>query len=955
MKKIIYSLVIMIAAGSLFTSCIDYVEPVGIQELRLAKADYLDALSQLRLADADLQKANAVRVLAEAALIQENANFRAVEVKIKELEYELTKAQNQLEIDSLTLEINNMKERQAAALAQAKQARAEAEEALRVALAKIEVAKMRLTPEEAALLTTVISEYKAKLAAYDTAVEGVTAAEAALWAAKYSLNDSIDWKAKYTADMNDAADELAYWQAYLASITKDADMEQWNKELKKYQDSMDKLNYNKYQITQDSVFYMVNTFCEGFESYKAEVEAAEAALPAKGKTIDIGTIKNNYTFDKKLFAVPLFARFLAYAYPYTTYASVEGSAWNKTVPLDFHFVDAVVGTESDTLKIHAQYADKAYVLAGGSKKVREVSTGDTIAAPVVVANGLETIVATLEREWVAANAATNIEALKKAADKAKKDYEDTRALMEDNSIIKANTAAAKKALVDAIDQLIFAANDYKLGYVGGAASKADSLSLYNALVGFAKAKLAYIGKAAAAHDSITYKEITVKTTFVGDLVIGGFTQAKFSGTDGGADFRARSAYGDVDPWLGYQIANDGNGGNYWTLPSDPDNDAFVKVLRSMTDGTWTDYSMDLTVGQLYFNGLTYDEDAPTLFTDPAFVPATEIEYQKAVCAFWGKTFSPANYNTVKSLPLNFSVETFTQPDMAVFFDGANVIYTEKLGIILENLQKGVTGFNNDFNDFGTPNVDPAKSYFVGSMLFDYFKAQQAYEDVANQSTNKELLEALRAFVDQLAVDFDALETARKAAQDKEDVKTAAYNEAMIALTGKKDGVIVKTEIAFNAAIKDGAYTLKGKQLEIANKYLKDYPAAKKDWEDRLDKVNHTIGHLVSIKTALDDAYTAAANVSGYTGADFEAVYQDYKTAFNAYVIGIVANINNAEKAYQDAKRLLAQYEAGYDPIQTAIEVAENNLTEAQAALATAEKELALAKAEYDAAVAKLIK
>ena len=191
MKKIIYSLVIMIAAGSLFTSCIDYVEPVGIQELRLAKADYLDALSQLRLADADLQKANAVRVLAEAALIQENANFRAVEVKIKELEYELTKAQNQLEIDSLTLEINNMKERQAAALAQAKQARAEAEEALRVALAKIEVAKMRLTPEEAALLTTVISEYKAKLAAYDTAVEGVTAAEAALWAAKYSLNSVL--------------------------------------------------------------------------------------------------------------------------------------------------------------------------------------------------------------------------------------------------------------------------------------------------------------------------------------------------------------------------------------------------------------------------------------------------------------------------------------------------------------------------------------------------------------------------------------------------------------------------------------------------------------------------------------------------------------------------------------------------------------------------------------------
>ena len=62
MKKIIYSLVIMIAASTLFTSCLEYVEPVGIQQLRSAKADYLDALGQLRLADAELQKANAAYV-----------------------------------------------------------------------------------------------------------------------------------------------------------------------------------------------------------------------------------------------------------------------------------------------------------------------------------------------------------------------------------------------------------------------------------------------------------------------------------------------------------------------------------------------------------------------------------------------------------------------------------------------------------------------------------------------------------------------------------------------------------------------------------------------------------------------------------------------------------------------------------------------------------------------------
>ena len=59
MKKIIYSLVIMIAAGSLFTSCIEQVEPLGIQDMRLAKAEYIRALKDLRAADAEYRRAEA--------------------------------------------------------------------------------------------------------------------------------------------------------------------------------------------------------------------------------------------------------------------------------------------------------------------------------------------------------------------------------------------------------------------------------------------------------------------------------------------------------------------------------------------------------------------------------------------------------------------------------------------------------------------------------------------------------------------------------------------------------------------------------------------------------------------------------------------------------------------------------------------------------------------------------
>ena len=78
MKKIIYSLVIMIAAGSLFTSCIEQVEPLGIQDLRYAKAEYIRALKDLRAADAELVRAQAAHEQARARYVDAmTANLNA--------------------------------------------------------------------------------------------------------------------------------------------------------------------------------------------------------------------------------------------------------------------------------------------------------------------------------------------------------------------------------------------------------------------------------------------------------------------------------------------------------------------------------------------------------------------------------------------------------------------------------------------------------------------------------------------------------------------------------------------------------------------------------------------------------------------------------------------------------------------------------------------------------------
>ncbi len=56
----------LIPAGSLFTSCIEQVEPLGIQDMRYAKAEYIRALKDLRAADAEYVRAQAAFELARA-------------------------------------------------------------------------------------------------------------------------------------------------------------------------------------------------------------------------------------------------------------------------------------------------------------------------------------------------------------------------------------------------------------------------------------------------------------------------------------------------------------------------------------------------------------------------------------------------------------------------------------------------------------------------------------------------------------------------------------------------------------------------------------------------------------------------------------------------------------------------------------------------------------------------
>ena len=288
MKKIIYSLVIMIAASSLFTSCLEYVEPVGIQQLRTAKADYLDALAQLRLADAELQRANAAFVLAQAAYVDAMTEAQLIENRIREYDIQIKAAQTQFDIDSLTREKELLMIQYDELVADAKADLAEAEENLRVTLRAIAAVQHLLTVEERWLLFAVMTEYEEAFDEYNDLLFDLEQANARLWELEYRLNDSTDWNANFQGEVDFFTGEVERAETALANVPENLDLEAWKAELDMLQDSLNAIDYSAAQLSRDSVLYMVNTWCEANIGYEEEWQAAKekyladsAAVPVK--------------------------------------------------------------------------------------------------------------------------------------------------------------------------------------------------------------------------------------------------------------------------------------------------------------------------------------------------------------------------------------------------------------------------------------------------------------------------------------------------------------------------------------------------------------------------------------------------------------------------------------------------------------------------------------------------
>jgi hypothetical protein len=297
------------------------------------------------------------------------------------------------------------------------------------------------------------------------------------------------------------------------------------------------------------------------------------------------------------------------------------------------------------------------------------------------------------------------------------------------------------------------------------------------------------------------------------------------------------------------------------------------------------------------------------------------------------------------------------------------------------------------------------------------KAEQDLFIEMAMTTYSATLAKLKTFVNGVEADFDAKRaeveaayatdkanyTANKAAWDAyEAAIDAKKEELLLELTGKKNGKVVK-EIAKPRAnthnvpssmkkyfdhegkpVWNGEYDLGGKQLVWANQYLKDYPAKLKEWMIQTRTANHVIMHLNAIKDILDPAYRAATKIYTYDWkkyvltvnadhtyqVDVEAIKKDYDAPGADTLLDYFNNYNEYQKEYREAwtkylkdctgqlgywKKVLAAYEAGYDPLEMAIKEQRGIVEVIEGGVAVYKKYLEEAEAEYKATIAKLLK
>lgn len=1024
MKKIIYSLVIMIAAGSLFTSCIDTtVEPAGVNEMRVAKAEYLRALAELRKADAELQKAHATYVLALAQLEQANVAYRNAETEGKKLENELLALQVELQaeknevkkaelaakIADLLREQELKEEEHKAAMATAEETTANALETLRVTLRDIAAKALTLTDGEIQALANIAKAYDDALLNYNSKAKDLRDAQAALWKAE-NLDDTVTveyWEGELDKAI---ANEALASAAVLAFAALDfSEQDQLAAEVKRYQDSIDHYTYLLKQHDIDgSKLLASHDLCEQIDAFRDSVKKAYNALPKVTAKVDKPYFANYDKANKEYVPVvvpwgveykdnAVITKFETYLTHYYS-TKIGSTAFNEE---GASTVAPLVSANEKGLSIFAHYADIPYIFLGEKAKVSNNGTFEVLNNLGI--GGLTGILETLEKEYVinanAAEIAKQIEGQKKTVKDLKDNYDKWLGIIKDgDAAITAKKAQLEKALGQAIDGLYAAWADYKVGVKAAEqASKADSTSLFNAIVNLAKAKANYYGKDDKTA-KLTYwdnfgMEYKVALT---DLSFNMFVQKKIAASQFRSGYGAKLPYNTTDGTLN-------------KIPQDDANCAFIRVMKVLL-GLEDSYAFEYNTSAIQREGT----ETLTLFSimknangqgkatipatatyayDPAkkthtfggdFLTTPELEYRTAVCRFWGKEdYEQAFY---KDFASKYRVEDFYKANTfegILFFKGDKPINNNKLNVVLAELAEAG---DSKFNDLEAADAtyNGIANHFFGSQLFKLFAAEAQLAILENKDSNEAAFEALEAMFLEISAAYVAGVASYESQVAELNAQNAALTAACKALDGTTDASTAKSIIPMSddalAAwiesmidVDNGKYIAKGKLNTLLKAIAPKVPGQFKDWTDKAEMLAHIKAHYETFANHIDNLYKDLVSINtkqfpyavyNETSKKWETKYitlpdkadiTAYVEAFDAEVEKIAKELadqlDKANLAVKKAAEDLELFNAGYDAKQLAIEVAKENVTHAIAALEIAKYRLDTIKAEYDAVMA----
>ena len=556
MKKIIYSLVIMIAAGSLFTSCIEQVEPEGIKNLRDAKAEYIRALKDLRAADAEFQRASAEVQRAEAALRQAQADkikaetdaytqmqalereLKAIEIELAGAELEARKAEIAAEIEGIELTMEEIRKAHEINMVELEEALAEAQESLRKTLRDIALASQDLTANEKAAVKAAIDEYEAAYNAYVDQTIVVMKAEQAVADAQKALakadlvwdKESLEyvnqvdlWKKKIEQAKQAIAEDEALLEGVPAPDI--PDLNEWQATLDDLEAKKAEAEYSKHTLTEEAAAYFVTYVHDNMKVFNDFVKDWVEEHPAVAKPTEVKEPKKTdkkYKFDttKDKVNIPAFNADMVAdpdkALIYQRFADLVGEYTKLASPVTKDKKIAEVTTSGDiaTVNVYTTTALKNFIMGNTEGKPVTASYKDANGNDVKnakAAYGINGAISVLERELVLAEQSKEGE--KEAIEKKYKELDSTwRAQREillgglenwdvykkaqaDSLAAEEALAAAKEAAKDGAKGMIAAIDELSdaLTSVNSAGvSRNDSVRIINAYVAFAKAREEYL-------------------------------------------------------------------------------------------------------------------------------------------------------------------------------------------------------------------------------------------------------------------------------------------------------------------------------------------------------------------------------------------------------------------------------------------------------------------------------